>query len=282
MAAVAAAIARLMHSDKGYGVYIALQFIIPTVGFYFLPGLLPDIGFNGMLLILIALEFIALLMVPVLLIYPLPASEREGRANNNSEIGLILQPVAILAIVGFCIYGAANAGIWAYAERIGLDVGLSGEEIGSIIAASNIVAIAGAFLVIRLQDKYGHILPLGIGIVLQFIAMLVLIFALSQFGYGLGIVLFQAAWAFAWPYFLSIQADIDSTGVVVVAGTFGNLLGNAAGPALAAIFVGSSGEYEAALWMCCGLFFASLIPMLVSNRLTPVSCTPNDQSASSS
>jgi MFS-type transporter involved in bile tolerance (Atg22 family) len=82
--------------------------------------------------------------------------------------------------------------------------------LGSIIAASNIFAISGAFLVIWLQDKFGHIRPLSAGIVLQSAAMLVLIFSFSPTGYALGIILFQAAWAFTWPYFLSIQADIDS------------------------------------------------------------------------
>ena len=95
--------------------------------------------------------------------------------------------------------------------------------------------------------------------------MLILIGIDSPVGYTLGIGLYSIAWAFSWPYFLSIQADIDSTGTVVVAGQFSNLVGNSFGPAMAAFLVGG-GEYVPAIWMACGLFIVSLLPMLAIAR----------------
>jgi len=53
---------------------------------------------------------------------------------------------------------------------------------------------------------------------------------------------------------------------VVVAGQFSNLVGNSMGPAMAALLVGG-GEYVPAIWMACGLFVASLLPMLAIARL---------------
>ena len=54
-AAVAAAIARLDHSDKGYGIYIGFQFLLPALAFYTLPGILPHIGFSGLMQLLVGL-----------------------------------------------------------------------------------------------------------------------------------------------------------------------------------------------------------------------------------
>ena len=84
--------------------------------------------------------------------------------------------------------------------------------------------------------------------------------------------LYNIAWAFTWPYFLSIQADIDHTGTVVVAGQFSNLVGNAIGPAMAAFCVGG-GEYVPAVWLACALFVASLLPMLASFRTKVLKAT---------
>jgi len=274
-AAVAAAIARLVHSDKGFGIYIAFQFLLPAIGLFGLPALLPNIGFNGMMGILIALEFIALLMAPVLMNYKLPKPSSDAKADSDIfEIGLILQKPALLSILGLFVYGAANAAIWAYADRMGINAGLSNEHTGTVLSIITALSVFGAFLVIWLRDRLGHLRPLCVGIAIQILAMLVLINFSSPLGYSLGIGLYSIAWAFTWPYFLSIQAKIDATGTVVVAGQFTNLVGNSTGPALAAFLVGG-GSYEPAIWMACGLFVVSLLPMIAIYLLPKGRTLPN-------
>lgn len=266
-AAVAAAIARLVHSDKGYGVYIGFQFLLPAIGLFGFPALLPEIGFNGMMKILIVLEVLSLLMIPVFVNYKLPAPREDAEADSDVfEIALILQKPAMLSIIGLCVYGAANAAIWAYADRMGIKAGLTSESTGNVLSAVTAIAVLGAFLVIWLQDKFGHIRPLTAGIACQIVAMLILIGVDSPVGYSVGIGLYSVAWAFSWPYFLSIQADLDHTGTVVVAGQFSNLVGNSLGPAMAAFLVGG-GDYVPAIWMACGLFVVSLLPMLEIARM---------------
>ena len=272
-AAVAAAIARLLHSDKGYGIYIGFQFLLPAIGLFAFPAVLPEIGFNGMMQVIVALEVLSLLMVPVFVNYRLPAAHKDAEANSAVfEIGLILQKPAMLSIIGLCVYGAANAAIWAYAERMGLNAGLSSEGTGNVLSAVTGLGVFGAFTVIWLQDKFGHIRPLTAGIACQIVAMLIMIGIDTSFGYVVGVGLYSIAWAFTWPYFLSIQADLDRTGTVVVAGQFSNLVGNSLGPAMAAFLVGG-GTYVPAIWMACGLFVASLMPMLAIARLVTLPST---------
>jgi predicted MFS family arabinose efflux permease len=265
-AAAAAAIARLAHSDKGYGIYVGFQFVLPAIALFGFPALLPDIGFNGMIQILIALEVICLALVPIFTNYKLPAHSRNAEAESEVlEIGLIQQKPALLSIIAFCVYGAANAGIWAYAERIGINAGLGNKGTDNVLAVVNALAFFGAFLVIWLQDRWGHVRPLSVGIACQLAAMLLLIGFSSPIGFSLSMGLFTIAWAFAWPYFLSIQADIDHTGTVVVAGQFSNLVGNSMGPAMAAFLIGG-GVYVSAIWLACGLLVASLLLILAIPR----------------
>jgi predicted MFS family arabinose efflux permease len=264
--AIAAAIARLAHSDRGFGIYIGFQFLLPALAFFVLPGFLPDIGFTGMLQILIVLEVVLLLFAGILANYRIAVPADGGQ--EQVEFRLMMQPAALLSIIALCIYGAANAGIYAYAERIGLDRGLSGQETGNALSIANVLAVLGALLVVWLQDKYGHIKPLTAGITCQVIALLVLIYNPTVSGYWVGFIIWSVAWAFSWPYFLSMQADIDHSGTVVVGGQFSNLVGNSLGPAMSAFLV-SDGSYTAVIWLTCALFILSLLPMYFVNRHLP-------------
>ncbi|WP_339670011.1 MFS transporter [Dasania marina] len=259
MAAAGAAIARLKHSEKGYGIYIGCQFLFPAIAMYFLAQSLPSIEFNGMMQIIIGLELLALIATPIFINYPLPAVNSE---LDTLETKLIFQRPALLSLLGLCVYGAATAAIWAYADRIGIDASLSVKASGNIIAIITGISVLGAILVIYLKDRFGYIKPLSAGLILQIIGLLILMNIHTPIGYTIGIGTFSIAWAFCWPYFLSIQADLDQTGTVVVAGQFTNLLGNATGPAIAAFLVGG-GLYSPAIWMACGLTALSLLIMLL-------------------
>jgi predicted MFS family arabinose efflux permease len=265
-AAIAAAIARLAHSDRGFGIYIGFQFLLPALGFYVLPGILPDIGFKGLMQILVGLEVFLLLFTAALANYRLPPATESGQ--EKVEFRLMIQPAALLSIIALCIYGAANAGIYAYAERIGLHTGMSGQATGNALSIANVLAVLGALLVVWLQDKHGHIKPLTAGIACQVIAMLVLVYNPTVAGYWVGFTIWSVAWAFSWPYFLSMQADLDSSGTVVVGGQFSNLVGNSMGPTMAAFLV-SDGTYTAVIWLTCGLFILSLLPMYLVSRHLP-------------
>lgn len=265
-AAIAAAIARLAHSDRGFGIYIGFQFLLPALAFFVLPGILPDIGFTGLIKILIALEAVLLLFCATLANYRISGTADGGQ--KQIEFRLMMQPAALLSIIALCIYGAANAGIYAYAERIALDTGLNGQETGNALSIANVLAVLGALMVVWLQDKYGHIKPLTAGIACQVIAMLVLVYNPTVAGYWVGFIIWSVAWAFSWPYFLSMQADIDKSGTVVVGGQFSNLVGNSLGPVMAAFLV-SDGTYTAVIWLTSALFILSLLPMYFVNRHLP-------------
>jgi predicted MFS family arabinose efflux permease len=262
-AATVAAIARLHKPEKGYGIYIAFQFILPAIGIYALAETLPSLGFNGMMQIIIAIEIMALLVTPVFFQYSFNKKPLSDHGEiDRVENAIILQRPALLSLLGLCIYGTATSAIWAYADRMGLNAGWSLYETGNILSIITAISIVGAAAVIYLGDRYGHLKPLSLGIGLQVLGLLILMLMQNPIGYSLGVCLFSMAWAFSWPFFLSIQASLDHTGTVVVAGQFTNLVGNSIGPAMAALLVGS-GIYASTIWMAIALSVLSLCLMLL-------------------
>ena len=267
-AAVAAALTRTEHPERSFGIYIAWQFALPAIAFYFFARLLFDetgfggifVGFNAMLAVIIVLDVLALLIVSVIANYKL----LEGDTNDDSiELNIILQKPALLSLIGLMIYGAANAAIWAYAEGIGLLANDDIEWVGDILAYVTAASVLGPILVTMIRDKLGHYGPLTAGIALQILAMYILINNATPNGYIIGMGLFSIAWAFAWPYFLSIQATFDKSGSVVSCGQFTNLVGNSMGPFFAAFYVGTEGDYVGAIWLAAVLFVLALIPMFI-------------------
>ncbi|NVO57433.1 MFS transporter [Rhodobacteraceae bacterium B1Z28] len=265
-AAVAAALARTTHPERAFGIYIGWQFALPAIGFWWFPRLVEGpgyspflSGFNAMLFVILVLCFLALILAPVMSSFKLHKEDEGG----EMEWGLILKLPALLSVIGLAIYGAANAAVWAYSEGMGEDAGLDIYQTGDIIAYITGLSVIGPLLVVWLQDKIGHYIPLVSGIVLQIIAMYLLLTNQTPFGYTIGLGLFSVAWAFTWPYFLSIQASFDHTGTVTSFGQFTNLAGNAVGPLVAASFVGADGNYVGAIWVAVALFIVTLVPMLM-------------------
>lgn len=94
-------------------------------------------------MILVSVEILCLSFIPVLGSYRLEPSA----VDASLESSLLFSTPAILSILGLCIYGAANGAIWAYADRIGLDDGLTSEEVGSVLAVAAAVSVLGALIV---------------------------------------------------------------------------------------------------------------------------------------
>ncbi|MBB6521033.1 MFS transporter [Pseudoteredinibacter isoporae] len=268
-AVVAAAIARSSIAGRGYGIYIGFQFVLPAIAFYLLPAFLQRFGLNGLMVLLLALELLFLLFAKVLNSYPLPeqASSQLKGTWRSSHLALLISKPSLLSLFALCFYGIANAGFYAYVERFGLHSGLANQQVGDVLALANFLAVAGAALVYYLGDKHGFLRPLSIGIFIQVLSMLCLLQG-AGWAYYAGVIVWSLAWAFSWPFFLSMQASLDKSGSVVAAGQCSNLIGNAMGPLIFS-FALSADSYVPLITVAIVFFILSLLPMLGVAKYLP-------------
>ncbi|MEM7462985.1 MAG: MFS transporter [Pseudomonadota bacterium] len=272
-ASVAAALARTENPERAFGIYIGWQFALTAIGFLWFPDLINGQGFtsflsgyNAMAFVILILSALAWIITPVLSSYRLPASE-DGK---KLEISLICQRPALLSTIGIMFFGAAIAALFAYAEGIVNAAGLDVIHTGEVLAYATAASVFGSLVVIWLQDKIGHYIPVTFGIIIQLICIYVLLNNASSIVYAVAFSGFSIALAFTWPYFLSIQADIDNTGTVTAFGQFANMAGTALGPLTAASFVGAGGDYVRALGVACLFlvfaFFAIVLVKITLNK----------------
>ncbi len=250
-----AAIAREDNFERGYGIFVTLQFIVSGSGLYILPVYSADMGVEGMYFSFAALNLLALAFTSY--ISTTSAVEKEKQVSL-SEWRVILSVVTIAAVLAFAFFEMANNAQFTYIERFGVALGLTDETIGSSLFYASLIGIPGAFSIVFLGQKYRTIIPLNIGIGAAVAGLLVLIYVQSSVGFLLGGCLLGFSWAFCLPYIHALLAELDREGSAVAAGSSASSLGGALGPTFAAGVLGQ-GSYVSVFAFTIGLFVIALV-----------------------
>jgi predicted MFS family arabinose efflux permease len=259
---VVAAFARLPDVDRGYGLFVTLQFIVSGLGLYLLPVYSKVLGIEGMFLVLVALDFAGLAMTRFL---PGRAIDAPGFSGLKTELHVLLAWATLLGALGFAIFEAANTAQFTYLERLGVSLTLTDQQIGSSLLIASLAGIPGAFAIVLLGSRFGRIPPLTVGISLSICGLLTLIAADSFLSYLLGASLMGFSWAFCLPYIQGLLAELDPHGSAVAAGSASSTIGGSIGPGLAALAVGG-GSYTRVLGLSICLLLAALVSFWLASR----------------
>ena len=245
-----AAFARYEDTDRGYGIFITLQFIVSGLGLYFLQIYSPALGTTGMFLTLGGLDAIG-----VLLARRIPGKATEGRPQERgaTELSALLSVVALAAVLGFLLFEAANTAQYTYVERLGMALQLGDGEVATALLIASFLGIPGAFAIVLTGDRYGRIAPLLAGISLAIASLVALIVTDTYWFYLLANCCLGFSWAFCLPFIQGLLASLDRGGSVLAAGSFASTVGGAAGPGLAALLV-EGGQYDQVFVLAIVLF----------------------------
>lgn len=246
-AAVVASLAATENPERGFGVFMVLQFGLSAVGLYGLPYALPTIGVVGMYLILGTVAMVSLMLRDSVV--------HRGKAAVESaiEIHTLMKPAALFIMFGIGLYETANFMQYTYSERIGIGFGLSNIQIGKALGIASLLGVPSALVVVWIGDRFGQLRPLLVAIAFSVVAHLLLLMPTGVISYYLATYALGAAWAFGLAYFYAVEARLDPGGSVVVVGGFFTSCGSVAGPALAASLV-RPGEFGSVIAVAIGVY----------------------------
>ena len=260
--AAVSSFARCANAERGYGIFITLQFIVSGLGLYILPVYSSTLGVSGMFLLIAALDVAALMLARSL---PGKAIDAWIGGARTSETGILFSITTIFAVIGFCLFEAANTTQFTYAERLGVSRAFSPALVGMSLMVGSLVGIPGAFSIVVIGNRFGRIKPLALGVLIAIGGLSILIATRSFVPYLIGSCCLGFSWAFCLPYIQTLMATLDPNGSAVAAGSFSSILGGAAGPGLAAVIVGD-GNYPAVFLMAAVLFLAAFTGFFVSDH----------------
>ena len=261
----ASSVSSIAHYDnfkQGFGIYVGLQFIVSGIGLYIIPVYADIIGVTGFFIGFAVLDFVALIFTKYLgSDYNKPAKTKE----NNTSLGVMISVPAILAIIGFTVFEAANTAQFSYIERFGVISNLTEHQIGIALLVGSLLGIPGAFSIFILGDKFGLVRPLIFGFLLSISALTMLLLSTNYIIYFITCCMLGFSWSFCMPFIESLLAKIDRKGRVVAAGSSISFFGSAFGPGMAAIVV-SGDIYTNSFILSICLFSITLLIFLILGK----------------
>ena len=249
------------NSERGYGVFMVLQFGLSALGLYVLPMIIFDIGMGGLYLGMALIALAGLSLTPAVI-------KRVTAANEPAiDISQLIKPAAILAMVGIGLFEAANNMHFTYAERIGINLSVGHERVGQVLGFATLLGMGAALAVVWLGDRYGELKPIWVSLIVVSLGLVMLDQAAGEGAYWVTMCMLSVAWAFGMPYFQAFEARLDPEGSVVVAGGFFTSVGGGLGPAIAAMVV-APGNYSTVLWVAIGFYAVTAVLMSAAARFS--------------
>ena len=257
-----AAFPRYEGYERGFGLFVTLQFIVSGLGLYLVPVYADQMGAAGLFSGLAVLDALALVLARLL---PRTKASEAATGESTSELKVLFAVSALLAIFGFAVFEAANNAQFTYIERFGVSLGISDQKVGFALLIASLIGIPGAFCIVVFGQRFGTLAPLGFGIAIALGGLLILLNADSYVAYFLGGCCMGFSWAFCLPFIQSLLAMIDRKGSAIAAGSSFSTVGTAAGPGLAAIVV-TDGRYANVFLLSIALFLVTFTAFYFADR----------------
>lgn len=261
-AAVMSAFAREISSERCYGLFMMLQFAIAGVFLWGLPTWLPNLDVTRLYL---GFAVVQLLAIPLVFLLPRNAADVAGVSIRGSEWRLLFAVPAVAGLLALCFSEASNIGTDVYLERIALIAGLSDAEIGTSLGLASILGVPGAFAIMFVGSRFGHALPVLVGISVGAISLWGIMQAESFASFFFFTSIHSVTWAFVTPYIQSVLADLDPGGAVVTAGGIASGAGAGLGPAAAATMVTAT-DYSGVMTTSLIAYAFAAIAIIVAAR----------------
>ena len=213
-----------------------------------------------------ALAVCMLLLSPLLMMLPqYPVEQSESEEHPHAHKGLI-SFASFFMLSAMFLFALRDMSGWAFVERIGLDVGYSGNEIGGLLSIQAVLGISGPLIASIVGSRFGLKLPLVIGIVASgAVYFVMLLLPSSVAAYTVSAMFIGATYFFTLSYLTALAAELDTKGRIVAASGGFLSAGVALGPLLGGYLVEHFG-YSLTSWAVLVMVVLTLIFALQSLR----------------
>ena len=239
-------------ADRNFGLLIVSLMVYAAVIFFAIPTIFAMAGLVGLLLVFATFAGLAL---PVVRNVP-----TRGEQQTSVDEGGLTLPWSLrgMALGAMFLYFVATFGIWTYMSLIGRDAGIPEQQVANALTLSQFAGIAGALIAVVLGSRYGRAWPLAIALVGSIVSLLILGSYRTAMGFVIAACLFNLLWNTAHPYLLGAHASFDRSGRQVTYAVAMQMMGIAAGPAVAASIL-TGGTYGQVITLCTALLAVTLV-----------------------
>ncbi|WP_066967748.1 MFS transporter [Microbulbifer sp. Q7] len=251
------------NPQLAFGLMVTAQVAFGTIGFFAVPRIMGEGDFSGFFHYLNAW----LLITIALCLLAFPRSEKIDE-QGNSIFATLLSGRAILVFATTVVYYCGVSAVWAYLERIGVNLGLESADVGDLLGIGFAISGLGSLATPWLSHYVGRMATLLVAMTAQMITMALLIgeFTLDAYLlYAATSIVFQFFWSFSLPLLMDQFNRVDDTGRFIVLCASAFKVGEIAGPPLAAALIVER-DFSAVLWLGIICMAVTLLMGLLTER----------------
>jgi predicted MFS family arabinose efflux permease len=234
------------------------------------PHIMAGRHLGGLFDLIAGFSLFCLLFVPAIP-HALGKGERASAADSMAATPQEKLAVVLVLLTMGALYTGHGA-IWAFQERIGVEMGIPHEQVGRLLGLSMLVwGVLGSVIAACAGLAIGRIWPQILSLGASIVAALLLVTSSSPWGFGLACALVALTWFYGLPYQMGLLAHIDRSGRANLLGSMATTGGAAAGPAIAALLVGVEGHRSIGVLagVCYALALGFVLPpALMASRET--------------
>lgn len=246
-------LARLASPDRAFGALLFTQFAICFAVMAALPPLETWLGYYAVFYVMASFSAISMFILSRLPLNNLKSAPSAAQLRSTRNINVVSFMIALM------IYLSAANAIWTYIGRIGINAGISEQNVSQYIAITSLLGLLGALLPVLSGKRLGRELCILIGISLSVAAVYFLnISPFTSSNYLLAMCLIFFAWPAVNSYLLALIADLDLTGRLSSVAALVSLCGAATGPMMASALIEPTG-FSLMLQSCLVTFLISAL-----------------------
>jgi predicted MFS family arabinose efflux permease len=259
--AVYTSIASFQNYERGYGLFVLMQYSLSGLGLYYLILYSDFLGVQGLYLSLAILDFIALLMVRS---FPDLKMQPTSNQDSKSELKVLLTGATVFAVLGFGIHEMSGVAQFTYIERIGVAISIEDQSLSKIMLIASLLGIPGSMVCIVIGKRFGLLPPFLFGFLGCLLGMSLLIISKTYLTYTIRMCLMGFSWSLLLPYIQSYLASLDKKGSALAAGNSFATIGAAIGAALGANLVGQNSNYDGLLQVTILIYMVAASFFIIS------------------
>lgn len=152
---------------------------------------------------------------------------------------------------------------WAFVEQVGVSVGYSGEELGSLFSLQSLIGLLGPLAAAVIGKRFGMSTPVIIGILSSGAVSLGYVLGeSSKEMYTIAVMMISTTYFYALAYLTALAASLDREGRIAAASGAFLTLGIAVGPAFTGLLA-ESGGFTLVGWGITGVVLLTALTALV-------------------
>lgn len=242
------------RSDRNFGYIIVAVLSYGAAGLLLMPAAYASSGMAGVLIFFGLFCLSGLFFVSAL---PDSGEAHADRVRAYDFAGW-LKSATLIAVL---LYNVGIGLVWAYLFLVGTGAGMPDQDVANVLTVSQVLGIAGAFVAVLFETRFGRLLPLAVGILGGAATVGLLVGKVTSHEYWWGVCGFNLLWNVTMPYYLATAGDFDADKRTVVHAVAMQMIGLALGPLLAAWLL-DHGGYDVVNVTAIVMFAAAALAFL--------------------